>query len=244
MATNIKCITLHPPCFGTLRQWRLSVKALLVALYCFLCYTGQTRPLYAGDPTFVDFHAFGNSAFSTSATTGDMNGDGALDVIVGNHPHTALRGGENWIYFNDGSGNLLQAMPFGRDTEYTTSVAVGDLNGDGALDIVAGHAPFGAYQENGQNVIYFNNGAGQLRAGVPFGDFQSTTSVAVADLNGDGALDIIVAMARSMAWSSADKTRSTTTMVQATFPPPPRLALQAIPQRSSSPTLTAIAGRM
>ena len=61
---------------------------------------------------------------------------------------------------------------------------MGDFDGDGALDIVAGNS----WQ---QNRIYLNDGTGGFPTGVPFGGPDGTQSVVVGDLNGDGTLDIV-----------------------------------------------------
>jgi len=122
---------------------------------------------------------------------GDLNGDGALDLVVGNRP-SVLKNGENWVHLQDQAGNLVVGIAFGRDTEETLAVAVGDLNGDGALDVVAGNAPRPDFNEDGQNQVYFNDGTSKLSAGVAFDGEQRTTSLVLADFNGDGALDIVV----------------------------------------------------
>ena len=85
----------------------------------------------------------------------DVDGDGDLDVVAGNS-------GGNKFYLNTGA---LQA-PFAdvdgirltKDDDATRSIALGDIDGDGDLDIVAGNV--------GQpNRFYLNNGTSN-----PFGD--------------------------------------------------------------------------
>src|SRR5262245_47442757 len=141
-ATTPPTVRSRQPSF--LRSWLL-IRLLLLPWLLVLGGKG-TLPLLAGDPNFARFYAFGHSAFSTSVAAGDLNGDGSLDLVVGNIPHQSLgTNGEDWVYWNDGAGNLAQGVAFGRGTEQTTSVAVADLNGDGALDVVAGHAPLAPF---------------------------------------------------------------------------------------------------
>ena len=63
-----------------------------------------------------------------------MDGDGDLDIVVGND------GQQNVVYLNDGAGNFPdRALLRHGDRTSTESVAVGDMDGDGDLDIVAGN---------------------------------------------------------------------------------------------------------
>jgi len=145
----------------------------------------------AGVPSFDNRRFFGPPTDQTSSVAiGDMNGDGALDIVVGNYQQH-----NNVVYLNDGVGNFPNTVgytrTFGTRTDYTSGVAVGDMNGDGDLDIVVG-----LFSPGEQNVVYLNDGAGNFNTSGYTRTFgtgvDSTTSVAVGDMNGDGALDIAV----------------------------------------------------
>jgi hypothetical protein len=68
-------------------------------------------------------------------------------------------------------------------------LATGDLNGDGHVDVVATRGGAG---ETGVNVS-LGNGMGQLTFRGQYGAGERPTSVALADLNGDGRLDAVTA---------------------------------------------------
>lgn len=131
---------------------------------------------------------FGSSSeLSTSVALGDIDADGDLDVVVGNYVTQQTLYQRSTIYINDGKGNLQDSRVFGNPQDHTYSVALGDMNGDGYIDIVSGN--FGQL-----SMVYLNNGAGNFSNGLPFGDpTNQTYYVALGDLNGDGSLDIILA---------------------------------------------------
>src|SRR6266498_2595782 len=88
-----------------------------------------------------------------------------------------------------------QTVSFGAKTDFGTgdrphSVAVGDFNGDGKLDLVA--ASGGATVS-----ILLGTGTGSFGAQTDFGTGSGPASVAVGDFNGDGRLDLAVANQRS-----------------------------------------------
>ena len=72
--------------------------------------------------------AFGNFSSTTHIVVGDVNEDGFQDIVVSD----ASAGSTVWL--GDGSGGFLSSTTFGS----AGAVAVGDLNGDGHLDVVLG----------------------------------------------------------------------------------------------------------
>ena len=120
-----------------------------------------------------------------SVVSGDVDGDGDTDLIVGNDDDT-LR-----MYLNNGTTNPFNGVvgtEISDDTRHTSSVILGDVDGDGDLDIIAGN--YGT-----ENRLYLNNGTMD-----PFGnvsgtditeDANHTCSTALGDVDGDGDLDMI-----------------------------------------------------
>lgn len=158
------------------RRLRLLALALGVAAACLIGLWLPLAAARADEPTFPGRISFGQKDDRTVAVaTGDLDGDGDLDVVTG--------GGRSNAYRNDGTGGLREMA---RLPEGVRDLAVGDLDGDGDLDIalvgVKGKA------------IYQNLGDGKFEPIEGAIDDQATTlpSLALGDLNGDGAFDIVV----------------------------------------------------
>ena len=116
----------------------------------------------------------------------DFDGDGDLDLFSANYGEGCS------LYRNDGAGvftDVSSALP-GRDLDraFHTCAVLGDLDGDGDIDVLVG-----SFQ--GQSLIYRNDG--QLRFSRPPDALprwdMSTYDVALGDLDGDGDLDAIFA---------------------------------------------------
>jgi hypothetical protein len=82
---------------------------------------------------------------------GDLDGDGDLDVFVANYLTAENQPAPNTVWLNNGAGVFtLHEHPLGM--ERSLSVALGDLNGNGALDAFIANG--GAYNE--PNTVWFN----------------------------------------------------------------------------------------
>ncbi len=116
--------------------------------------------------------------FTQSAIWGDMDGDGDLDVAVGNYSDV------NQIYENRKGGFVLYwESP---DSQATTSLAWGDMDRDGDLDLAVGN--YGS-----PNQIFRNEQGQFLLAWETTGDSKGTSAVAWVDWNQDGFLDFATA---------------------------------------------------
>ena len=128
-----------------------------------------------------------------SLAIGDVDGNGTADLVTlmsDNSSQTTLN-----IFLGDGHGNFQPASgPQSFNGIYPGRPQIVDLDGDGKPDVVVSvQAPIGTYNI----VIWFKNlGAGNFAAPVVLtsnaaGD---NTSIAIADVNGDGRPDIMYAI--------------------------------------------------
>jgi hypothetical protein len=122
---------------------------------------------------------------SYSARLADLDGDGALDVVISNDAPDPKR-----VYLNDGRGRFRPASTFGNPTWETRNAAVADLNGDGLPDIIVANRSSKSVEA--ANFVCLNRGGGRFDADCfAFARYPATT-IAAADVNRDGRMDVIV----------------------------------------------------
>jgi hypothetical protein len=128
---------------------------------------------------------------SRDIVLGDIDRDGDLDAVVGNEgPGASGVGAPNLIYFNDGGFDTAPTT-LGSDSRRTRGLAIGDLDRDGDLDIVAGN-----FQQ--EAVYYLNDGSGNFSSGTVISPFAGNTwRVKLLDVDGDTDLDMIEIMSGS-----------------------------------------------
>lgn len=76
-------------------------------------------------------------AWPTDLDVVDVTGDGALDLVV---PHATTADSSITVVPGDGAGGFAAPTDFAAGGPLTTSVATGDLNGDGQLDLLVSRA--------------------------------------------------------------------------------------------------------
>jgi FG-GAP-like repeat/FG-GAP repeat len=144
-----------------------------------------------------DFNVVGGNP--TAVGFGDFNGDGKPDIVT-----TDNGSGEVNVLLGDGDGTFQAPLDFQLPTtplSYQTAgaVAVGDLNGDGKLDMVflgttTYYGPYAESSANNLNVL-LGRGDGTFSAAstVQFLDDEGGYygSLVLGDLNGDHKLDVV-----------------------------------------------------
>ena len=146
-------------------------------------YGNQTNLFWInkGNAEFTQGQENGSSNY-WDLKLGDLDGINGLDIFVASSS-------SNKVWLNNGDGTFTDnGQKLGNTSTFT--VALGDLDKDGDLDAFVGNA---TYFDNGINTVYINKGNGEFEeSGLQLGN-DATKDIELADFDGDGDLDAIVA---------------------------------------------------
>jgi hypothetical protein len=133
----------------------------------------------------------GNTAL---VALGDFDGDGKADLLA------KSADGPVRLFKGTGDGHFMPT-PFGQlpAVQNVTDIAVGDFNHDMKLDLAMSHGPGTTTNAPPGVAVLLGNGNGTFAAPVNLFAGAGPRALAVADLNGDGKPDIVVADAERWA---------------------------------------------
>ena len=160
------------------------------------CSTGALSVLLGnGDGTFQTAVIYGSGAQSPQGiAAADLNGDGKLDVAMVSQCNSDCSSGVVSVFLGNGDGTFQNATNFNSGGVYGDSVAIGDVNGDGHPDLlVASQCNNSSNCTSGALGVLLGNGDGTFQTAVQYpSGGQWAQSLALADLNADGKLDVVV----------------------------------------------------
>ncbi len=120
---------------------------------------------------------------SASVAFADVDGNGDLDIVMANGRHWPA---QNEIFLNNGRGRFMVARPLGEERATSYEAPLGDLDGDGDLDVMTGN-------DMARNLVLLNSGTGHFHPAGTVGDLaRPTRGMTLADLNEDGSLDVLI----------------------------------------------------
>jgi FG-GAP-like repeat len=171
-------------------------------------WPGQQNELILSEPNGKFQNATANLpqrfTFTHSAAAADVNGDGTIDIFENNIGGLGRSHSQADILLNDGSGHFtattdrLRGFPrdvYGNTHSYACRFA--DVNGDGHPDLILGGSD--AVE---RSAVLLNDGRGYFDffEWLPpklYAPTANVLSIASTDVNGDGAVDLLLSRSRS-----------------------------------------------
>ena len=138
----------------------------------------------------VDFTT-GNSPYSVALA--DIDGDGKMEIITANNISNSVS-----VLQNTSSSGAITSSSFSAAVDFTTgtapySIALGDIDGDGKVDIAVANASSATVSVFRNTATSGTIASGSLAAKVDFATGASPRCVVIGDLNEDGKPDMVVA---------------------------------------------------
>jgi hypothetical protein len=157
-----------------------------------------------GDGTFKSAVSYSSGGvIAESVVVADVNGDGKPDLVVANwwqsFQHT--QNGSVGVLLGNGDGTFQPPVIYGSGGYGASSAAVADVNHDGKPDLVVANCEASPGSGvctsvgvgHGLAAVLLGNGDGTFQPAVTYDlGGLGAGSVAVADLNDDGKLDLLV----------------------------------------------------
>ena len=148
--------------------------------------TGITAADFAG---MVDFET---SSTSNCVAIGDLDGDGKPDLAVANDDSATVSVFRNTATTGSiGQGSFAARVDFATGNT-PTSIAIGDLDGDGKPDLAVTNSGSATVSVLRNTATIGSISTGSFAAKLDFATGNSPTSIAIVELDGDGKPDLAI----------------------------------------------------
>jgi len=137
-----------------------------------------------GDGTFQSQQRYATGYNTRAVAVGDLDGDSVLDLVV--VAYTSSSDDNLCVLLGNGDGTFQSEQRY-QAGDGGDEVAVGDLDGDGALDVAVAN-----FVTDNVSVL-LGNGDGTFQSLQTYAVGDGPESIAIGDLDGDGVLDLAVA---------------------------------------------------
>ena len=146
---------------------------------------GSSTVVYTFPPS--DSCPAGGNPIGNALLVGDLNNDGLLDIVVTNTCDPE-HGSGFFLLLQNSDGSFAPPVYYSvHSTCSGGNIAIGDVNGDGLMDIVAASCDPAIY-------VYLQNRNGGLDVPIvyPAKEGSGVAGVVIADINNDGRQDVVV----------------------------------------------------
>jgi hypothetical protein len=148
-----------------------------------------------GDGTFQAATTYWPGGENPAAVAiGDVNGDGKPDLLVANYyfGNGNYSRGSIGILLGNGNGTFQPAVALDSGGQTATGIALGDINGDGRLDVAVVNSCSSDTCAIGGVSVFLGSSSGLQLVGSYSSGGSTAYSVAIRDVNGDGKPDLLV----------------------------------------------------